>query len=370
MNERVLHRAILGAIAAALPVGGGVVACGDAGSSDGGSDANDEVPCICCGLPPPVDYTVTYTLCAPTDADAPDADDAGTDAAVADAAANVCYDSCFSACQATAPANQTIGGFGSCVGDIDGGDGGVRVAQCEILHACGRRLDGLEEPSTPDLIAHAAWLEAASIHAFRRLSRELEAHGAPPALVRRARACARDEARHARIMARIAHRRGVAVPRVVVRSCDVRDLESIARENAIEGCARGRSAPSSPRGSHAQPRTAMLRKAMMAIAPDEPPSRSPRLGRRCVDRDEARRGSARSRAQSPTRRDCAARPRDPVAMREHALSFARCCAPSSSPTTHATRSLSRRIVRVRRPVAATRAGCEKCGRAISSSCRM
>jgi len=272
MNERVLRRAILGAIAAALPVGGSVVACGGGGGSDGGGDANDDAPCICCGLPPPVDYTVTYTLCASTDAgvDADDAADAGVDdAAVADAAANVCYDSCFSACQATPPPNQTSGGFGSCVGDVDGGDGGVRVAQCEVIHACGRRLDGLEEPSTPDLIARAAWLEAASIHAFRRLSRELEAHGAPPALVRRARACARDEARHARIMTRMARRRGAAVPRVVVRSCDVRDLESIARENAVEGCARETFGALFAAWFARAAADRELREAMTAIAPDE-----------------------------------------------------------------------------------------------------
>src|SRR5260221_408672 len=74
----------------------------------------------------------------------------------------------------------------------------------------GRKLDGLRAPeiACEDPIAawfaEAAWLEAASIGAFRRLARELRAHGAPAHLIASANVCARDEIRHARMMARLA----------------------------------------------------------------------------------------------------------------------------------------------------------------------
>ena len=186
MNERILGRVIMGAIAATLPMGGGITACGGgSGGSDGGDATDNDAPCFCCDLPPPQMYTVTYDVCPPLDMDAAsDAADAGEDGG-----GGVCYTNCNQACEMTEPPHQT--GVGSCIGDIDGGDVGVRVAQCEILQLCGRRMDGLDEPATIDMIAHAAWLEAASIHAFRRLASELEAHGAPADLVQRAHACAR-----------------------------------------------------------------------------------------------------------------------------------------------------------------------------------
>jgi hypothetical protein len=82
-----------------------------------------------------------------------------------------------------------------------------------------------------------AWLEAASVGAFRRLARELRAHGAPARLIAAAKASARDEIRHARVMAQLAKKHGSVVPPVVVRDVEhTRDLESVARENAVEGC--------------------------------------------------------------------------------------------------------------------------------------
>jgi hypothetical protein len=84
-----------------------------------------------------------------------------------------------------------------------------------------------------DWLARAAWEEAASVGAFRRLARELARHGAPAALVRRAREAALDEIGHARAMRDLL--RG-SVPRVRFGPLPHRTLRALALENAVEGC--------------------------------------------------------------------------------------------------------------------------------------
>jgi hypothetical protein len=111
----------------------------------------------------------------------------------------------------------------------------------------GRRPEGLAA-TTPArgvdrvgaLLAEMAHLEAASVHAFRRLGDELTAKGAPRALVRCAERSARDEVRHARVTSRLARRRGAKPPPVVVarRPRGSRSLVDFAIENAVEGCVR------------------------------------------------------------------------------------------------------------------------------------
>ena len=113
----------------------------------------------------------------------------------------------------------------------------------------GRRPERLR-PATPRApagtlgawLAHLAWLEAASVFAFSRLEEELCSMHAPEALVRRARSAARDEVRHARVVARLAARYGGAKGRVRVRGSRQRARSrsrlAFARENAIEGCVR------------------------------------------------------------------------------------------------------------------------------------
>lgn len=111
----------------------------------------------------------------------------------------------------------------------------------------GRRPEGFALPARidgdDDVLAYLAEmraLEAASVPAFERLAAELAAHGAPASLVRRADAAARDEVRHAAAFAGLRARRGAPCDDAAV-SCvskDVRDLEAIAIENAIEGCVR------------------------------------------------------------------------------------------------------------------------------------
>jgi hypothetical protein len=81
-----------------------------------------------------------------------------------------------------------------------------------------------------------AYFEAASVPAFQRLARELEAHGAPLRLRRAALRAARDEVRHTRIAASLARRAGAIVRKPRVAKGGVRSLVSIALENAVEGC--------------------------------------------------------------------------------------------------------------------------------------
>jgi hypothetical protein len=89
------------------------------------------------------------------------------------------------------------------------------------------------------LLAEMAHLEAASVHAFRRLAADLARVGAPRALVRQAQRAARDEVRHARATTRLARRRG-ATPAVVEIEPrrEPPSLLDLAIENGVEGCIR------------------------------------------------------------------------------------------------------------------------------------
>jgi hypothetical protein len=135
---------------------------------------------------------------------------------------------------------------GTIVLAADGGTAapGGYIECCYFPCFTGRRPEGLaldEPPGDDDVgryLASVAYLEAASVHAFERLTRELATHDAP-ALLRDASRCAmRDERRHARMMRDLAARCGVAVPEVTFSPRSVRSLEDIAAENAVEGCVR------------------------------------------------------------------------------------------------------------------------------------
>lgn len=108
----------------------------------------------------------------------------------------------------------------------------------------GRRPEGLVEPGripgnpVGAWFARAAWLEAASIHAFLHLANELKDHGAPRELQKLAVASARDEIRHTAIMTALARKYGAEPPKVEVVLPAGRSLEAIAIENAAEGCVR------------------------------------------------------------------------------------------------------------------------------------
>jgi hypothetical protein len=125
-------------------------------------------------------------------------------------------------------------------------------------------------PGVGDYLAGCAYLEAASVHAFGRLARELKDLGAPAALVASARAARRDELRHARVLTRLARRFG-AVPAALRmnRSRHRRSLLDVATENAIEGCVRETYGAAlnllQARSAH----DIGVRRAMRAIAADE-----------------------------------------------------------------------------------------------------
>ncbi len=112
----------------------------------------------------------------------------------------------------------------------------------------GRRPEGLAAPEASArggatdpvarYLAEMAWLEAASVPAFERLTRELEAHGAPRRLLDASRRAAGEEVRHARAMSALATRAGAVVGEPSVQARAVRSLEDIAIENAVEGCVR------------------------------------------------------------------------------------------------------------------------------------
>jgi hypothetical protein len=111
---------------------------------------------------------------------------------------------------------------------------------------CGRRPAGLAPTrasagSPYGIAAHfveAAYLEAASVVAFRRLELELHSLGAPESLARRARRARREEIDHARETARLARRYGGVTPVLDVPAMTRRTLVAIATENAVEGCVR------------------------------------------------------------------------------------------------------------------------------------
>lgn len=199
--------------------------------------------------------------------------------------------------------------------DLDTGWGGDAwgLLECEYRYFCGGgrghealRSDGRTSAIDPvgRWAAEAAHAEAASVAAFLALHTELSVHGAPSALLDRLLAAARDEVGHARMMTRIAARRGARVRRPKFGPVVVRDLETIAIENAVEGCVREtwaalEASHQARAAAHADVRTAMRR-----IAQDE--TRHAELARD-IDAWARRRLPASSRARVITARGVAVR---------------------------------------------------------------
>ncbi|MBL9107591.1 MAG: ferritin-like domain-containing protein [Myxococcales bacterium] len=104
-------------------------------------------------------------------------------------------------------------------------------------HTCVRSHGG-SDGSAATWLARAAHDEAASIYAFLALAAELTAHGAPADLIARVRDAAADEARHARLVDRLAREHHAPAVALDVAFAPPRDLLAIAVENAVEGCVR------------------------------------------------------------------------------------------------------------------------------------
>lgn len=112
----------------------------------------------------------------------------------------------------------------------------------------GRRYDGLDERDAPraydtaSYLARMAFFEAASIDAFAILARELRRMRAPASLVRACFVARGDEVRHARMAATLAKRAAPGRPTKLLLPAtpeeEERSRESLAIENASEGCIR------------------------------------------------------------------------------------------------------------------------------------
>jgi hypothetical protein len=118
-------------------------------------------------------------------------------------------------------------------------------------------------------LSELAYLEAASVVAFRTLRRELRHHGAPRSLLHAAARAARDEVRHARAMACLARRHGGVPRKVRVKRTPLRTLAEIAIENVVEGCVRETYGALVATFQARAAADADLRAAMRQIAKDE-----------------------------------------------------------------------------------------------------
>jgi hypothetical protein len=165
--------------------------------------------------------------------------------------------------------------FKSC--DLIAVDGGLAV-RVVYNYVCGggRCPEGLAPPASGvsgetlgAWLAANAHLEAASIDAFEILAAELGVHRAPPALIQAARAATADERRHADAIGRLAVSRGAVPPAVYVKRGPVRDIEAVARENAVEGCVRETYAALLACRQACAATAPALRSAMVGIARDE-----------------------------------------------------------------------------------------------------
>ncbi|HEY1584453.1 MAG TPA: ferritin-like domain-containing protein [Polyangia bacterium] len=168
--------------------------------------------------------------------------------------------------------------YTTCCGPTMNSSGGLEL-DC-ILNCTGpgpgRRPEGLLAACAPaegcvvgQYFAHAAHLEAASVHAFRRLARELGQHGAPSVLIAQARRAQRDEIRHARVTRRLARAHGSVPLPVRVAKTTSRTLEDIAVENVVEGCVRETFAAVLAVYQSRAAADSDVRAAMAQIAPDE-----------------------------------------------------------------------------------------------------
>lgn len=202
-------------------------------------DADPNDPCAAVSVPPP-DASDTCGDFVRYPCGLPPATDirAGQCYMGVNDCASLCPDVHYSC---TLYADYCDGDAGKAIPDEDGGV----LIDCSICKGvAGRRPAGLLAAPTTAPTALGAWLaetahlEAASVHAFRRLARELAEHGAPAELIAACAPAAADEIRHAREVGRLARRFGGRFAKPRIAEVGVRSFFEIARENAVEGCVR------------------------------------------------------------------------------------------------------------------------------------
>jgi hypothetical protein len=191
-------------------------------------------------------------------------------------------DGCQIVLDCEGPATSGSGGAGGSGEDLVGCDpeSGQTPYQMLVLcnatygASCGRRPAGLRSPprrpGVSGYFATLAHLEAASVHAFHTLARELRSHRAPPSLVRAAARAAADETRHARAMAALARRFGGPVfSAPAPPPTSPRPLVDIAVENAREGAVRETYGAALALWQSRRAQDPHVRAAFRAIAADE-----------------------------------------------------------------------------------------------------
>ncbi len=162
--------------------------------------------------------------------------------------------------------------YGSCT--ISAYDAETVTILCYATCAVGRRPANFGHAagdcSSPgDYFAEVARLEAASVHVFRHLRRELASHRAPRGLLRRLSAAARDEVRHARRTSAIARRFGGKPQAPRVQRPAKRTFAAMALENMVEGCVRETFGALIAHHQAARARDPELRTTLARIARDE-----------------------------------------------------------------------------------------------------
>jgi hypothetical protein len=262
---------------------------GDTGSPGDGATPMDAAPeaivaCGPCGCPGAGTHTVTVTAagaCQILEKSSPFQIGMSTFGPACDSACSGGFASSSFTCELPSSYVSEVQSL-----NPDGGvsDGGAYSLDCPTspatititctMNCFGRLTEGYRAPDgvqgEGERLAAMAYLEAVSVHAFERLARELDAHGAPPALLREARRARRDEVRHTAMTTRLARRYG-ASPRLPEAPAPVRarTLFEVALENAVEGCIRETYGAVHGLVEVHTSRDATMRRAMQSIAADE-----------------------------------------------------------------------------------------------------
>ena len=157
---------------------------------------------------------------------------------------------------------------------IDGGE--ALLLRCESIPDCssGRRPIGsagiaLAERTAGAWLARCAALEADSVTAFRDLARDLRRHRAPGRLVRAAERSAREERRHARVMASLCRRYGHVPAQPPAQPAKEPTLLQMALHNASEGCVGEAYGAALALWQSKRSRDPLLRTALAEIAREE-----------------------------------------------------------------------------------------------------
>lgn len=237
MTRQRLHFVLTSALFSALSACGGTVIepgdpGGDAGGDAGGDVATDVKPDLGGGDCKPIaDNTtcgekVTYPCGLP----------------IVVAATSPTPEECATLCSPITFSSPGAPTFCYVWAEDTGPSRTVNCASCAVGRRPADLLDGAPHAcgEGDDIVgvalAEMAHIEAASVHAFRRLEDTLVRLNADEELVMRARRAARDEVAHARLVGNLAKERGFAPRRVELAKDHESTTFELALENAVEGC--------------------------------------------------------------------------------------------------------------------------------------